>query len=118
MRGPLAVDELNFKWGPGFLIPTNDDTKYCTDCTAKYKASVVEGRGTCMVCHSTASAAGQPTQSHDDILPFPQGGDHDEPYTFDRRPTVAWPFPFTGPQFARLLVLRGRVRAEKEAASL
>ena len=37
------------------------------------------------------------------------GGDHDVPYEF-RPPTAAWTFPFTSRQFARLLVLRGRVR--------
>ena len=37
-------------------------------------------------------------------------GDHDEPYRFGRRPNVRAPFPFTERQFARLLILRGRVR--------
>jgi hypothetical protein len=36
-------------------------------------------------------------------------GDHDEAYTFGRRPRVVAPFPFTHLQFARLLTLRGRV---------
>jgi hypothetical protein len=36
--------------------------------------------------------------------------DHDEPYRFGRRPTVGAPFPFTDRQFARLLILRGRLR--------
>lgn len=38
-------------------------------------------------------------------------GDHDTPYQFGRKPTVQWPFPFDLNTFARLLVLRGRVRA-------
>ena len=36
-------------------------------------------------------------------------GDHDQPYTFGRRPRSAAPFPFTPRQFARLLALRGRL---------
>ena len=35
--------------------------------------------------------------------------DHDEPYTFGRRPRGVAPFPFTTRQYARLLALRGRV---------
>jgi hypothetical protein len=34
---------------------------------------------------------------------------HDEPYRFGRRPTVRAPFPFTERQFARLLIVRGRL---------
>jgi hypothetical protein len=41
-------------------------------------------------------------------------GDHDEPYRFGRRPTARWPFPFTERQYARLLILRGRVRDNLE----
>ena len=37
-------------------------------------------------------------------------GDHDMPYRFGLRPTVRAPFPFKERQFARLLVLRGRVQ--------
>jgi hypothetical protein len=37
-------------------------------------------------------------------------GDHDEPYRFGRRPSARWSYPFTERQFARLLILRGRVR--------
>jgi hypothetical protein len=36
-------------------------------------------------------------------------GDHDQPYTFGRRPRSAAPFPFTPRQYARLLALRGRL---------
>ena len=35
--------------------------------------------------------------------------DHDQPYTFGRRPRGADPFPFTTRQYARLLALRSRV---------
>lgn len=38
------------------------------------------------------------------------GNDHDQPYTFGRKPTVLAPFPFTTRQLGRLLVLRGRVQ--------
>lgn len=37
-------------------------------------------------------------------------GDHDMPYVFGRRPRVIAPFPFTTRQYARLVVLRGRVQ--------
>ncbi len=35
--------------------------------------------------------------------------DHDHPYVFGRRPRAAAPWPFTERQYARLLVLRGRL---------
>lgn len=35
--------------------------------------------------------------------------DHDQPYTFGRRPRLVAPFPFNQRQYARLLALRGRV---------
>lgn len=38
-------------------------------------------------------------------------GDHDQPYRFGRKPTVSQPFPFSTHEFARLLILRGRVAA-------
>jgi hypothetical protein len=36
--------------------------------------------------------------------------DHDVPYRFGRRPWSASPYPFSTRQYARLLVLRSRVR--------
>ena len=42
--------------------------------------------------------------------------DHDQPYTFGRRPTSRAPYPFTTVQFARLLMQRGRVRDVSSAA--
>jgi hypothetical protein len=36
--------------------------------------------------------------------------DNDQPYRFGLRPTATAPFPFTERQFARLLILRGRVQ--------
>ena len=36
-------------------------------------------------------------------------GDHDTPFTFGRRPTTADPSPFTAREYARLLLLRGRL---------
>ncbi len=36
--------------------------------------------------------------------------DHDVPYRFGRRPRASAPYPFSTRQYARLLVLRGRVR--------
>jgi hypothetical protein len=35
--------------------------------------------------------------------------DHDQPYTFGRRPRAIAPFPFAPAQFAHLLALRGRI---------
>ena len=34
--------------------------------------------------------------------------DHDEPYTFGRRPRSIAPWPFTERQYAKLLLVRGR----------
>ena len=38
-------------------------------------------------------------------------GDNDQPYRFGRRPSVRAPYPFTERQYARLLILRGRIQA-------
>src|SRR5438874_13076193 len=35
--------------------------------------------------------------------------DHDEPFSFGRRPRGVAPFPFTTRQYAHLLALRGRI---------
>ncbi len=40
-------------------------------------------------------------------------GDNDQPYVFGRRPRAVAPYPFTERQYARLLIVRGRVREEK-----
>ena len=37
-------------------------------------------------------------------------GDNDQPYTFGRRPRAQAPWPFTERQYARLLLVRGRVQ--------
>jgi hypothetical protein len=37
------------------------------------------------------------------------GGDHDQPYTFGRRPRADAPFPFRAHEYGRLLALRGCV---------
>jgi hypothetical protein len=36
--------------------------------------------------------------------------DNDQPYRFGRQPNTKAPFPFNDRQFARMLILRGRVR--------
>ena len=36
-------------------------------------------------------------------------GDHDQPYRFGWRPRTSVPYPFNTRQYARLLILRGRV---------
>jgi hypothetical protein len=37
--------------------------------------------------------------------------DNDQPYRFGRRPNVGAPYPFSERQYARLLILRGRVQS-------
>jgi hypothetical protein len=37
-------------------------------------------------------------------------GDHDVPYVFGRVPRAMAPFPFSTREFARLLILRSRIR--------
>jgi hypothetical protein len=37
-------------------------------------------------------------------------GDHDQPYRFGWRPRASVPYPFNTRQYARLLLLRGRVQ--------
>jgi hypothetical protein len=39
-------------------------------------------------------------------------GDHDQPYRFGWRPRASVPYPFNTRQYARLLLLRGRVQDE------
>jgi hypothetical protein len=51
------------------------------------------------------AAAGLGSGSKDGV----GSADHDQPYTFGRRPRVAAPFPFHPTQYARLLALRGRI---------
>ena len=43
--------------------------------------------------------------------------DHDQPYRFDRRPRADAPYPFNTRQYARLLVLRGRIKDPMGAMS-
>ena len=44
--------------------------------------------------------------------------DHDQPYRFGRRPRGSAPYPFSTREYARLLVLRGRVRDGEFAADM
>ena len=62
-------------------------------------------------------------------LPWPNAGpavgsldgegaaDHDQPYRFGFRPRASAPYPFNTRQYARLLVLRGRIQDHAGAAS-
>jgi hypothetical protein len=59
-----------------------------------------------------------PSRKHEVLWlgnPFPPA-DHDQPYQFGRRPRALAPYPFSTRQFARLLVLRGRIQAGQFAA--
>jgi hypothetical protein len=40
-------------------------------------------------------------------------GDHDKPYVFGRLPRALAPWPFSERQYARLLIVRGRVREKQ-----
>jgi hypothetical protein len=39
--------------------------------------------------------------------------DNDQPYRFGRRPNAQAPYPFTERQYARLLILRGRLQSDE-----
>ena len=43
--------------------------------------------------------------------------DHDQPYRFGFRPRANAPYPFNTRQYARLLVLRGRIQDHAEDAA-
>lgn len=45
-------------------------------------------------------------------------GDHDEPYRFGWRPRASVPYPFNTRQYARLLILRGRLKERAERGEL
>jgi hypothetical protein len=51
------------------------------------------------------------SQSNAAIVAAPS---YDEPYRFGRRPTSRAPFPFTEREFARLLIVRGRLQSQVE----
>jgi hypothetical protein len=39
-------------------------------------------------------------------------GDHDQPYRFGCRPRASVPYPFNTRQYARLLILRSRIKGQ------
>lgn len=57
-----------------------------------------------------------PSDLHRGSLDGDGAGDHDQPYRFGFRPRASVPYPFNTRQYARLLVLRGRVRDRGVAA--
>jgi hypothetical protein len=57
------------------------------------------------------NASQQPTETTADLGSTRGRHDFDLPYRFGRTPRAIAPYPFSTRQFARLLVLRGRVRA-------
>ena len=56
-------------------------------------------------------SAQQPASSLSGSLDGTGAGDHDQAYTFGRRPCLEAPFPFSTRAYARLLVLRSRLEA-------
>jgi hypothetical protein len=44
--------------------------------------------------------------------------DHDQPYRFGFRPRASAPYPFSTRQYARLLMLRGRIQDQRTIVSL
>ena len=54
----------------------------------------------------TSTETGQDSGTKDGSI----ASDNDQPYRFGLRPTAKAPFPFTERQFARLLILRGRIQ--------
>jgi hypothetical protein len=57
------------------------------------------------------NASQQPIEATADLENTCGHRDFDLPYQFGRTPRAIAPYPFSTRQFARLLVLRGRVRA-------
>ena len=58
----------------------------------------------------------QPAQASTSFETTSELSDYDQPYRFGRLPRAIAPYPFSTRQFARLLVLRGRVRSGQFAA--
>lgn len=78
-----------------------------TDGTPELKA--------CSPCCTTPPAGVQSSASEPIPTEHVKGppGDHDTAYTYSK-PTSLWPRPFNAREFAKLLILRGRVRAERD----
>jgi len=77
---------------------------------ARGPQAAAKGRTTLMTAwYGTYAAA----ESRDGV----GAADHDVPYVFGQLPSAAAPFPFSMREFARLLVLRGRVRDEAPATA-
>jgi len=55
----------------------------------------------------------QPIEATNGSLDGEGAADHDHPFKFGRKPRVAAPYPFSTRQYARLLVLRGRVQGDE-----
>jgi hypothetical protein len=55
--------------------------------------------------HSTCRPPGSPDGEG--------AADHDQPYRFGARPRASVPYPFNTRQYARLLVLRGRLQDQQ-----
>ena len=58
----------------------------------------------------------QPAQESTYFETTSETSDYDQPYRFGRLPRAIAPCPFSTRQFARLLVLRGRVQSGRFAA--
>lgn len=51
-----------------------------------------------------------PSETRADSSGLEREADHDQPYRFGLRPRSTHPFPFTTREYARLLILRSRIR--------
>jgi hypothetical protein len=62
-----------------------------------------------------ATNESSPKALNDEIVAGTKDGDtaadNDQPYRFGRRPNTQAPYPFTERQYARLLILRGRLQS-------
>ncbi len=56
----------------------------------------------------------EPTSSSGGSRDGTGAADHDRPYLFGHKSTSDSTYPFTGVEFARLLIVRGRLRAANE----
>jgi hypothetical protein len=62
---------------------------------------------------TNASQINPVNRAHDIVA----AASYDEEYRFGRKPNTRAPFPFTEREFARLLIVRSRIQAERSSLS-